>query len=51
MKYPGSDLHKLNPKTTNSTKQLWALTVSGNWRIQFIFYDGNAYDVDYLDYH
>lgn len=42
MNYPGSGLHKLNPKTTDDAKQLWAVTVTGNWRIQFLFYDGNA---------
>jgi toxin HigB-1 len=51
MNYPGSKLHKLNPKTTDATRQLWAVSVSGNWRIQFKFYDGNAYVVDYKDYH
>jgi len=25
--------------------------VSGNYRIIFRFEDGNAYDVDYIDYH
>ena len=28
-----------------------AVTVSGNWRVTFRFEDGNAVDVDYLDYH
>lgn len=27
------------------------VSVSGNWRIQFVFFDGNAYVVDYIDYH
>lgn len=51
MNYPGSDLHKLNPKTTDDRKQQWAVSVSGNWRVQFVFYDGNAYVIDYRDYH
>ncbi len=29
----------------------WAVTVRANWRIIFRFGDGNAYDVDLLDYH
>jgi len=27
------------------------VTVSGNWRIIFRFEDGDAYDVDLIDYH
>lgn len=29
----------------------WSITVSGNWRITFEFQDGNAYILDYEDYH
>ena len=29
----------------------YAVQVSGNWRVTFRFEDGDAYDVDYLDYH
>ncbi|OGR06175.1 MAG: peptidase [Deltaproteobacteria bacterium RIFOXYD12_FULL_50_9] len=47
MRYPGSDLHKLKGKLQG----FWAVKVSGNWRVVFSFQDGNAYDVDYLDYH
>jgi len=32
-------------------KNIWSLTVTGNYRIVFLFEDGNAYNVDYLDYH
>jgi branched-subunit amino acid ABC-type transport system permease component len=28
-----------------------AVKVSGNWRIVFSFNEGNAYDVNYIDYH
>ena len=28
-----------------------AVKVSGNWRVFFEFYDGDAYVVDYDDYH
>ncbi|ODS83226.1 MAG: peptidase [Cytophagaceae bacterium SCN 52-12] len=29
----------------------FSVRVSGNWRIIFRFENGNAYDVDYIDYH
>lgn len=29
----------------------WSVTVSGNWRLTFEFRDGNAYVLDYEDYH
>ncbi|MGR3808108.1 type II toxin-antitoxin system RelE/ParE family toxin [Pasteurella testudinis] len=32
-------------------KGLWSMTVSGNWRITFEFIDGNAYILNYEDYH
>ncbi len=30
---------------------VWAVDVSGNWRVIFKFEDGDAYGVDYKDYH
>lgn len=47
MNFPGSNLHQLHPKKDNT----WAVSISGNWRIVFKFEDGNAYIVDYADYH
>ena len=47
MNFPGSNLHKLEPKNENK----WSVKVSGNWRITFKFINGNAYDVNYEDYH
>ena len=47
MNYPGSDLHQLKGKK----KGIWAVKVSGNWRITFKFTNGNAYVVNYQDYH
>lgn len=47
MKFPGSDLHQLKGKM----RELWAVKVSGNWRIVFSFKEGNAYDINYTDYH
>ena len=29
----------------------WSITVRGNWRIIFRFEEGNATDVDLVDYH
>ena len=47
MNYPGSNLHKL----TGDKKDHYAVKVSGNWRVFFKFIDGDAYVVDYGDYH
>jgi proteic killer suppression protein len=47
MVLPGFGLHSLKGKL----KGLWALSVSGNWRIVFRFEKGHAYDVDLVDYH
>ena len=47
MKIPGLDLHSLQPSGSN----LYAVKVNANWRVTFIFMDGNAEVVDYLDYH
>ncbi|MHB1960222.1 MAG: type II toxin-antitoxin system RelE/ParE family toxin [Acidobacteriaceae bacterium] len=29
----------------------WAVIVRANWRVIFRFTDGDAWDVDYVDYH
>ena len=47
MNYPGSNLHQLK----GNMSEHWSVKVSGNWRITFKFIDGNAYVVDYQDYH
>lgn len=44
---PGTRLHKLH----GNLADLWAVDVSGNWRIVFRFEDGDAYVVNYCDYH
>jgi len=36
---------------TGNKKGLHAVKVSGNWRIFFKFIDGDAFIVDYDDYH
>src|SRR5258706_15860636 len=47
MSFPGADLHPLK----GDRKGLWAVRVSGNWRITFSFDGGNAYVIDYIDFH
>ncbi len=29
----------------------WSVMISGNWRIILRFKDGDAYDIDLVDYH
>jgi toxin HigB-1 len=40
-------LHKLK----GDRKGQWAMTVNGPWRICFRFRDGDAFDVEIVDYH
>lgn len=47
MDLPGFKLHTLK----GDFKGFWAVTVRANWRVVFRFVQGNAFDVDYLDYH
>jgi proteic killer suppression protein len=47
MGLPGWKLHPL----TGNLEGLWAVSVSGNWRLTFTFDDGDAILVDYQDYH
>jgi toxin HigB-1 len=47
MDFPGSFLHPLR----GDKEGQYAVRVSGNWRIFFEFKDGEAYVVDYDDYH
>lgn len=44
---PGFGLHPLKGRQQGR----WSIKVSGNWRLTFEFRDGNAYGVDYEDYH
>jgi len=41
---------KLRP-LKGELKGFWAITVGANWRVVFRFADGDALDVDYVDYH
>ena len=47
MDIPGFRLHPLK----GEMRGRWSITVNGNWRIPFEFQDGNAYVLDYEDYH
>jgi len=47
MDLPGYRLHALK----GELRGWYAVTVSGNWRVIFRFADGDALDVDYIDYH
>ena len=47
MDIPGFRLHPLKGKLRGR----WSITVNGNWRLTFAFQDGNAYVLDYEDYH
>jgi proteic killer suppression protein len=47
MDVPGYRLHPLKGRARNC----WSVWVSGNWRLTFEFRDGNAYVLDYEDYH
>ena len=45
--YPGWRLHPLK----GELKGFWSVTVSGNWRVIFRFEEGDAFDLDLVDYH
>ena len=47
MDVPGFRLHPLK----GQMRGRWSITVNGNWRLTFEFRDGNAYVLDYEDYH
>lgn len=47
MDLPGFRLHRLK----GDLKGFWSVTARANWRVIFRFEEGNAYDVDLIDYH
>ena len=47
MNLPGFRLHRLK----GDLKDFWSVTVRANWRVIFRFEQGDAYDVDLIDYH
>ena len=44
---PGFRLHQLKGDRAGQ----WSMSVSANWRIVFRFIDGEAVDIDLVDYH
>lgn len=47
MNVPTFRLHLLK----GDLRDLFSVTVRANWRIVFRFEDGDAFDVDFVDYH
>ena len=47
MDLTGLNLHELKGKR----KGTWSVKVSGNWRVTFRLEQGDAFDVNYEDYH
>ena len=47
MDVPGFRLHALK----GDPDGYWAVTVRANWRVIFRFREGDALDLDYVDYH
>jgi toxin HigB-1 len=47
MNLPGYRLHQLKGERRGQ----WAVSVSGNWRLTFVFEGEDASDVDLVDYH
>jgi len=47
MRAPGFRLHTLK----GDMKGYWSVTVKANWRIIFMFSDGDASNIELLDYH
>jgi len=43
----GYKLHSLS----GDLKGFWSIWVTGNYRIYFRFEEGNAFDINYVDYH
>ena len=47
LEIPGYRLHQLK----GTRKNIWSISVNGNWRVTFKFEAGNVYIVNYEDYH
>ena len=47
MDIPGYRLHQL----TGNRRGIWTITVNANWRLTFVFEEGNVYILNYEDYH
>ena len=44
---PGNHLERLS----NDRGGQWSIRINKQWRICFVFEDGNAFDVEIVDYH
>ncbi len=44
---PGNRLEKL----AGDRRDMYSIRINDQWRICFDWYDGNAYDVEIVDYH
>lgn len=47
MNFPGSDFHPLK----GNLKKFYSVHVNGNWVVIFRFENGEAMNVDLVDYH
>jgi len=47
LNFPGYKLHRLK----GDRKNIWSLSVTGNWRLTFEFTDSDVYILNYEDYH
>lgn len=53
MAHPAWDTHKLhgyNPKG-QPVSEHWSLKISGNWRLTYLYNNGNIELTDFMDYH
>lgn len=47
---PVVDIFRLH-RLKGDLKDFWSVTVRANWRVIFPLEEGDAYDVDLIDYH
>jgi RelE-like toxin of type II toxin-antitoxin system HigB len=44
-------VQRLTSDNCHPPVDMWSLTVTRNWRLVFRFEDGDAFEVDLVDYH
>ncbi|MGM0601592.1 MAG: type II toxin-antitoxin system RelE/ParE family toxin, partial [Candidatus Rifleibacteriota bacterium] len=49
--YAAAPHRRVSRSLKGKRKGTWAVNVSGNWRITFVFDGADAVDVNYEDYH